>query len=99
PTPISSLSLHDALPISEPQRLHYFFHWLVPAKLAVRLLEQLAPRRTAQPSLPKTPPPPINIACYLISRLEQVCFTDFPLPLGSRSEEHTSELQSRGQLV
>jgi trans-aconitate methyltransferase len=68
---------------AEPERLQYFFHWLFPAKLTVRLLEQLVPRRTTQPPLPRTPPAPINSACYLISRLEQVCFTGFPLPLGS----------------
>jgi SAM-dependent methyltransferase len=68
---------------AEPERLQYFFNWLFPAKLTIRLLEHLAPRRTAQPSLPRTPPAPINSACYLISRLEQACFTALPLPLGS----------------
>jgi SAM-dependent methyltransferase len=68
---------------AKPERLQYFFHWLFPAKLTVSLLERLVPRRRAQPSLPTTPPAPINGACYLISRLEQACFTTLPLPFGS----------------
>src|SRR5262245_50284857 len=67
----------------EPERLHYFFHWLVPAKLVVRLLEQVRRHGTTSPSLPSTPPSAINHGCYLVSRLEQACFASHPLPFGS----------------
>jgi trans-aconitate methyltransferase len=65
-----------------PERLQYFFHWLVPAKLVVRLFEQMGPHRNA-PSLPRTPVFPINDGCYLVSRLEQICFGAHPFPFGS----------------
>jgi SAM-dependent methyltransferase len=66
-----------------PERLQYFFHWLFPVKLAVRGIEQVAPRRTASSAIPTTPPAPINAACYSLSRVEQAFFTRLSLPFGS----------------
>jgi SAM-dependent methyltransferase len=65
------------------ETLHYFFHWTFPAKLAVRLLEWLSPRRDGAPELPRIPPMPVNRALYLLSRLEQGHLASARLPFGS----------------
>lgn len=49
-------------------RLEYFFHWLLPMKLAVRLKERVT---HADPTVPRIPPAPINRALYWLSRLER----------------------------
>lgn len=49
-------------------RLEYFFHWLVPVKLAVRLKERLV---DSDPTVPRVPPPLFNRGLYLLSRLER----------------------------
>jgi SAM-dependent methyltransferase len=58
----------------------YFFHWLVPLKLAVRLKERLF--RT-KPLPAKIPPAPLNSAFYCLSKMEQKLFSRMPLPLGT----------------
>ena len=60
-------------------RSHYFFHWLVAAKLAVRLKEAVAGK--GGPA--QLPPPAINRAMLAICRLEQRLLGAFPPPLGS----------------
>lgn len=61
-------------------RARYFFHWVFPAKLGVRLLETVVRRRPAAPALP---PPWLNRLLYSTSRLEQRLLTPLPVPLGS----------------
>jgi 2-polyprenyl-3-methyl-5-hydroxy-6-metoxy-1,4-benzoquinol methylase len=58
----------------------YFFHWVFPAKLAVRLLEAMIPRR---PSPPRVPPGWINALAYGYTRIEQRLITPLGLPFGS----------------
>jgi SAM-dependent methyltransferase len=60
--------------------LRYFYHWLFPIKMAVRLKEVcLSP----QPQAPRIPATPINRLCYGISRLEQRLCGRHQLPFGS----------------
>lgn len=61
-------------------RASYFFHWVYPAKLLVRLREAIARPR---PSPPRLPPPWINEPLYLLSRLEQSVVTPLGVPFGS----------------
>ena len=61
-------------------RSRYFFQWLFPAKLGVRLLEALWPR---PPAPPRVPPSWINCALYLVSRSEQLVLAALPVPFGS----------------
>jgi SAM-dependent methyltransferase len=65
------------------EALSYFFHWTFPAKLAVRVAESLGPGRRATPEPPRIPPPPLNRALYLMSRLEQNWLDSWRLPFGS----------------
>ena len=58
----------------------YFYHWLFPTKLTVRLAERL---RRGQPQPPRLPARPINQLCYAISRCEQQLCRRLPLPFGS----------------
>jgi trans-aconitate methyltransferase len=58
----------------------YFFHWLVAAKLAVRLKESVA---GAEPSTPAIPPRWLNLALARLSRLEQVTVSRLPVPFGT----------------
>ena len=58
----------------------YFFHWVWPLKLAVRLKEKVFP---AKPRLPRIPSPPINSTLFALARLEQFVFRALPLPFGN----------------
>jgi len=58
----------------------YFFQWLVPMKLAVRVKERLLP---THPASPRVPPRLINQFCYGVSRLEQTVCAALPIPFGS----------------
>lgn len=58
----------------------YFFHWLFPAKLVVRLLEALT---RSPPAPPRVPAPGLNRSLYLLSRLEQRLLTPLPMPFGA----------------
>ncbi len=58
----------------------YFFHWLVPLKLASRALEAT---RAVQPGMPSVPPAPLNRLFRAISRLEARLLTPLHLPFGS----------------
>ncbi len=60
--------------------MRYFFHWLVPLKLAVRFKEMLI---LTHPRPPKIPTPSVNRAMLAISRLEQRICDRYPFPLGS----------------
>jgi SAM-dependent methyltransferase len=57
----------------------YLFQWLVPAKLAVRLLESL--RRT-EPRPPTVPPEPINGFLRIASAMQERVTRVIPLPWG-----------------
>lgn len=59
--------------------LRYFFHWLFPAKLAVRGKEMLVP---TQPRPPRLPPALVNRALYGLSRMEQSVLRQVPVPFG-----------------
>ena len=61
-------------------RYQYFFHWLVPLKLAVRLKESIV---ASTPKPPSIPAPIVNRTMLAISRVEQVLFGSCPLPMGS----------------
>lgn len=58
----------------------YFFHWLFPLKLMVRLKETLRP---AAPTMPAVPGGLVNRLFYGVSRLEQRTWGRLPLPFGS----------------
>lgn len=62
------------------RRQRYFFHWLVAPKLLVKLRERLA---AGVPRPAAVPPPHINRAAELLSRLEQASWGRLPLPFGS----------------
>jgi SAM-dependent methyltransferase len=60
--------------------LRYFYHWLFPLKLAVRMKEAcLAPRDEA----PRVPAERVNRFCYRLSRLEQALCGRHSFPFGS----------------
>jgi SAM-dependent methyltransferase len=61
------------------RRMRYLFHWLFPAKLAVRLKEAMVP---TEPASPKLPSGPINTALYGITRCEQALLRRVPVPFG-----------------
>jgi len=61
-------------------RCQYFFHWLVPLKLAVRLKEQLI---QSQPKPPMIPAPIVNRSMLALSLLEQRLFGNLMLPVGT----------------
>jgi hypothetical protein len=58
----------------------YFFHWLAPAKLVVRLKESIVP---AEPKSPKVPPAWLNAFLERASRLEQLTVSRAPIPFGA----------------
>lgn len=58
----------------------YFFHWLAPLKLAVRLKERLSPR---PPEPPEVPPAVLNRLFRRISILEATLTKVLSLPFGS----------------
>lgn len=58
----------------------YFYHWLFPTKLGVRLAERL---RGSSPQPPRPPAPAMNRLCYAVSRGEQQLCSRLPLPFGS----------------
>lgn len=58
----------------------YFFHWVVAAKLLVRLKERLIP---GEPEPAALPPAPINQALRGLSRFEQIATSWMRLPFGS----------------
>ncbi len=58
----------------------YFFHWLVPLKLAIRLNERLRPR---PPQVPAVPAAPINRLILAASHFEQATWGRLPWPAGS----------------
>lgn len=62
------------------ERKRYFFHWMFPAKLAVRLKEMFF--RSAD-KLPGIPSLPINRTLYGVSRIEERFFRKLPIPFGS----------------
>jgi 2-polyprenyl-3-methyl-5-hydroxy-6-metoxy-1,4-benzoquinol methylase len=62
--------------------LRYFFHWLFPAKLAVRASEAVRGRASV-PSVPAVPGPLLNRTLYSLSRSEQMLGLDRALPFGS----------------
>ncbi len=61
-------------------RCQYFFHWLVPLKLVVRLKERLI---QSQPKPPNIPSPIVNRTMLALSLLEQRLFGNFSLPIGT----------------
>src|SRR5262249_59999406 len=88
---ISSLSLHDALPISVRHRDDLLLHHALRARQPVHHRARRPARGAAQPRASvqprQTPPRPVR-------------HPDEGLPEGRvRSEEHTSELQSLTNLV
>jgi hypothetical protein len=60
--------------------LRYFYHWLFPLKLAVRLKEACLAPRSAPPAVPAEP---LNRLCYRLARWEHSLFRRHPLPFGS----------------
>lgn len=64
----------------EVDRSRYFFHWLVPLKLAVRLTEALKP---GEPKPAAVPGAPFNRLALGMSLLEQRTWGHLPWPVGS----------------
>jgi SAM-dependent methyltransferase len=58
----------------------YFFHWMVPVKLAVRLKETLLGSRSGHERLP---PAVVNRLLHGVSRVEQRVLGRAPLPFGT----------------
>lgn len=58
----------------------YFFHWLAPLKLLVRLKEKLAP---GDPRVENVPPRPINQLAFAVSVLEQRLLPGRRIPFGT----------------
>jgi SAM-dependent methyltransferase len=61
-------------------RMHYFFHWTAPVKLAQRLVEGIL-RSDRSPAA--IPPRPINAALYALTRAEHRLLGRLRLPFGS----------------
>jgi SAM-dependent methyltransferase len=61
-------------------RSWYLFHWLFPAKLAVRIKERLVAPKPASPAIP---PALINAVLVAATRLEQATLSRLPMPFGS----------------
>jgi SAM-dependent methyltransferase len=61
-------------------RSAYFFHWLAPLKLGVRLAERLT---SAEPRSPGLPPTWLNSLLVCVSRTEQRTLTRLPMPFGA----------------
>src|SRR5690606_42003071 len=91
PPDLHSLSLHDALPISRPERQARA------AALGCRAVppEQMVEVCAAAPVIFNTVPAPV-LDRALLERLQPETLI---IDIASRSEEHTSELQSRENLV
>lgn len=60
--------------------LRYFYHWLVPVKLAIRVAEAA---RGAEPEVPRIPAPFWNRLFYTVTCLEQDVLSRLRLPFGS----------------
>jgi hypothetical protein len=60
--------------------LRYFYHWLFPLKVAVRVKEACLP---SKPQPPDVPAPRVNQFLYGISRIEQRVCGPHGLPFGS----------------
>ena len=65
----------------EVEHSRYFYHWMVPAKFATRMLEALRP--AGEPRPPRVPPRLLNRLLYLLSRGEQRLTRERGLPFGS----------------
>src|SRR5439155_22629749 len=89
-TEIYTLSLHDALPISESLPINsapIVNAWAIPLGSACTLYENFTPICEPSPSSDSIIGRSRGVEMIRISRIP------------ARSEEHTSELQSRGHLV
>src|SRR5207302_11483330 len=97
PTQTHTLSLHDALPIFRPHRHHGRDRAPVttPSRRAVFALAVLALAGTAWLRCGPLPPGLLDLDEHVST---EVVARDGE-PLRERSEEHTSELQSRENLV
>lgn len=75
-------SLEEALAEAglEPVEMHYFFHWLAPLKLAVRLKESVV---SGPAEVETVPPRQLNRLARKASVLEQRLFSRLRLPFGS----------------
>jgi SAM-dependent methyltransferase len=62
-----------------PHRIHYFFHWTVVAKLAVRLRERIRGPGGAE----RLPVAFVNRVLYIVSRMEQRILTPLRPPFGT----------------
>jgi SAM-dependent methyltransferase len=60
--------------------MRYLFHWVFPAKLAVRLKERLVPPRIASPTVP---PAWINYLLTAVTHVEQATLSRLPMPFGT----------------
>jgi SAM-dependent methyltransferase len=58
----------------------YFFHWLFPVKLLVRILERVWPRSPRSTTLPWSP---LNRAIVSVCGLERALLGSVPMPFGS----------------
>lgn len=64
----------------EPVEMTYFFHWLAPLKLLVRLKERVM---NGEPPVERVPSDPFNDAAYAVSRLEQRILSPLGLRFGT----------------
>jgi SAM-dependent methyltransferase len=62
------------------RHMWYLFHWVFPAKLAVRMKERLVP---TPPAPPAVPPAWINSLLTAATRCEQATISRLPMPFGT----------------
>lgn len=74
---LSGLSEACGLQIQESR---YFFHWICPLKLLIRLKETILP---SPPRPARVPPALLNRLCLRLSRAEQLTLGRLPIPFGS----------------
>jgi len=76
----ASLSGLARLAGARVERCRYFFHWMSPAKIALRVKEAIF---GSAPRTPRLPPYWLNRALYRLSRLEQLTLSRCPIPFGA----------------
>src|SRR5699024_12647470 len=94
PPAIYSLSLHDALPICSPWNSLHKALWLSVCARVAQVSQRFTP-------LPVWAPKLLTAACRcaITPTVPWLSTPSLRKPVNSRSEEHTSELQSRFDLV
>ena len=73
----STLAKHAGIRL---HKLRYLYHWTCPLKLAIRMKEKLMQSKAAPPAVPFGI---LNLACFALSRFEQMTISRIGMPFGS----------------